>query len=191
MDTVFFTSAADFRAWLEENYATAHELWIGFYKKSSGQTGMTYLEAVDQALCFGWIDGIRKTVDVASYTNRFTPRKKKSTWSAVNIKRVAELTQAGLMHPSGIAAFEERDQARSGSYSYEQDERTLAEPYEAAFREHPAAWTFFQAQPPGQRRLAGHWVMSAKKEETRLRRLTTLIEDAEKGIKLSQTLFKK
>jgi uncharacterized protein YdeI (YjbR/CyaY-like superfamily) len=185
MDPVYFETPADFRAWLEEHHTTATELWVGFYKKGSGRPSITWPEAVDQALCFGWIDGIRKSVDADSYANRFTPRTPRSTWSNVNVARVAELTAQGLMTPAGLRAFERRDEARSGAYSFEQRPRELPPEYQARFKEQPAAWAFFEAQPPGYRRTAIHWVVSAKREETRLKRLATLIEDSAQGRRLA------
>ena len=181
MEVVFFETPSEFRAWLEAHHETATELWVGFHKKRTGRPSMIWPEAVDQALCFGWIDGIRKRVDETSYANRFTPRKAKSTWSNVNIAKVASLTERGLMTPAGLRAFEARDGARSGIYSFEQDEHTLAPAYEQQLQEHAAAWAFFQVQPPGYRRTASFWVMSAKREETRLKRLATLIDDSEHG----------
>jgi uncharacterized protein YdeI (YjbR/CyaY-like superfamily) len=186
MDVRFFASAAAFRAWLDEHHASAAEVWVGFFKKQSGRGGITYAEALDEALCYGWIDGIRKRVDDDSYTNRFTPRTARSVWSAVNIKRAGELAAAGRMQPAGLAAFNARDERRSGQYSYEERQRPLDAPYEALFRSNLAAWDFFAAQPPSYRRTASWWVMSAKKEETRLRRLATLIGASEQGQRLAQ-----
>jgi uncharacterized protein YdeI (YjbR/CyaY-like superfamily) len=185
MNATFFEAPAALRAWLAEHYDRATELWVGFYKKGTGRPSITWPEAVDAALCFGWIDGIRKSIDDTSYAIRFTPRKPRSNWSAVNIKRAGELTALGLMHPAGLKAFEERTTDKSGVYSYEQ--RNAAElntEYEAQFRANPTAWEFFQAQPTGYRQTAIWWVISAKKEETRLRRLATLIEDSERGRRL-------
>lgn len=182
MESIFFASAAEFRAWLEENHDKSQELWIGFYKKNAGKTGLTYPESVDLALCFGWIDGIRKSLDDTRYTNRFTPRKPGSNWSEKNINRVGELISEGLMHPAGLKAFEERTAAKSGVYSYEQrKEARLSDAQEEQFRANPKAWDYFQAQPPSYRQTAVWWVVSAKKEETRLKRLATLIEDSENG----------
>lgn len=184
MEVRFFESPSDFREWLEENHQVARELWVGFYKKSSGRPSITWPEAVDQALCFGWIDGIRKSIDEVSYTNRFTPRKPGSVWSAVNIKRATELAELGLMQPAGLAAFEKRDEHKAQLYSYERAGSKLDEAYEQMFRENERAWSFFQAQAPSYRRSANWWIMSAKKEETRLRRLAILIEESEKGSRL-------
>ena len=179
MEVTFFDSPAAFRAWLEQHHETATELWVGFYKKSSSRPSITWPQSVDEALCFGWIDGIRKSVDDISYTIRFTPRKPRSNWSAVNIARVAELTRLGRMRPAGRKAFEQRVEEKSGVYSYEQRHTAqLDEASEQQFRANQAAWVFFEAQPAGYRRLAIWWVVSAKKEATRLKRLATLIEDS-------------
>jgi uncharacterized protein YdeI (YjbR/CyaY-like superfamily) len=182
MKPIFFRTAEEFRAWLEEHHADTDELWVGYYKKATGKQSITWPEAVDQALCFGWIDGIRKSIDDESYTNRFTPRRPRSNWSAVNIKRVQELTELGLMRPEGLAAFEKRLDDRSGVYSFEQrGEIEFGEELETVFRANPAAWDHFQARPAGYRRTATWWVMSAKKDETRRKRLATLIEDSAQG----------
>ena len=180
MKPVFFKTPADFRKWLAANHASARELLIGFYKKDSGKPSITWPESVDQALCFGWIDGIRRRVDDERYTIRFTPRRKGSIWSAVNIKRAGELESAGLMAPSGLAAFEDRKENRSGIYSYEQRSAELPEPYARRFRKHTAAWAFFQAARPSDRKAACWWIVSAKREETRLLRLGKLIEGCAK-----------
>ncbi|MCL4803740.1 MAG: YdeI/OmpD-associated family protein [Anaerolineae bacterium] len=181
MDVVFFETPDHFRAWLEENHATASELQVGYYKKGSGRPSMTWPESVDQALCFGWIDSIRRRIDDESYTNRFTPRRPGSNWSLVNIRRVQELIELGMMHPAGLAAFEARDPAKSEEYSYENRPQGLAEPYETGLRANPAAWEYWTAQPPHYRRGSAHWVMSAKREETRQKRLATLIADSAAG----------
>jgi uncharacterized protein YdeI (YjbR/CyaY-like superfamily) len=178
----YFATAAAFRAWLEANQASSTELLVGFYKKGSGKPSITWPESVDEALCFGWIDGVRRSVDDERYTIRFTPRKARSTWSAVNIKRVDELTKLGRMRPAGLAAFERREAARSQIYAYEQrSEAALDDDAERAFRANAKAWTFFEAQPPWYRRTAIYWVMTAKQEPTRRRRLATLIEDSAHG----------
>src|SRR6266487_3449043 len=170
----FFNSPSDFRQWLEKNHDKASELWLGFYKKSAGKTGITYAEALDEALCFGWIDGVRKSIDDISYMIRFTPRKSRSIWSLVNTKRAEELRKLGRMKQSGLAAFQQRDPRRTGVYSFERAASKLGPVYEKKFRANKDAWDFFQNQPPGYRRLASFWVASAKKEETRLRRLAQL-----------------
>jgi uncharacterized protein YdeI (YjbR/CyaY-like superfamily) len=186
MDVTFFESPAEFRAWLAEHHATASELWVGYYRKGSGRTGITWAESVDEALCYGWIDGIRKRVDEISYANRFTPRKRGSTWSATNIERVGELREEGRMTPAGLRAFEARKENRSGIYSYEQRGDTLPEPYAERLRTNAAAWAFFQRQSASYRKAAAWWVVSAKKEETRQRRLETLVEDSARGRTIPQ-----
>jgi uncharacterized protein YdeI (YjbR/CyaY-like superfamily) len=178
----FFATPADFRAWLEAHHAESQELWVGYYKKDSGQPSLTWPESVDEALCFGWIDGIRKSIDGVSYAIRFTPRKASSTWSAVNIKRVEELTALGLMRPAGLAAFEKRAEEKSGIYAYEQRQAAeLSQAQEAQFRANPSAWEYFQSQAPSYRKAAVWWVVSAKKEETRRKRLAALIADSAQG----------
>ncbi len=182
MEPTFFATPSEFRAWLNEHHDKIQELWVGFYKKGSGKPSITWPEAVDQALCFGWIDGVRKGIDKERYTNRFTPRKAGSTWSAVNIKRVGELTSLGLMKPVGLRAFEKRSEAKSGIYAYEQkDAAKLEDADEQQFRANKQAWDFFQSQPAWYQRTATWWVISAKQEATRQKRLATLIEDSESG----------
>jgi uncharacterized protein YdeI (YjbR/CyaY-like superfamily) len=179
----FFPTPADFRNWLEQNHDTARELFVGFYKKGSGKPSITWPESVDEALCFGWIDGIRRSIDAESYSIRFTPRRAKSIWSNVNTKRVAELTRQGRMHATGLVAFKARDPKRSGIYAFEQrkQDQRLDAAYEAKLRKNKKAWAFFQAQAPYYQRMVSLFVMSAKKEETRLRRLATLIADSAAG----------
>jgi uncharacterized protein YdeI (YjbR/CyaY-like superfamily) len=181
MTPAFFRSPAAFRAWLAKHHATTRELLVGFHKKGSGKPSMTWPESVDEALCFGWIDGIRKRLDDDSYTIRFTPRRPGSIWSAVNIKRAEKLSAEGRMRPSGLGAFEARKENRSGIYSYEQRSDTLPDPYARRMRKNKAAWAFFEAQPPTYRKMICWWVVSAKKEETRLTRLNALIEDSALG----------
>jgi uncharacterized protein YdeI (YjbR/CyaY-like superfamily) len=180
----FFSNPSEFHQWLDRHHDKESELWVGFYKKESGRPSITYPEALDEALCYGWIDGVRKSVDEVSYKIRFTPRKAKSTWSLVNTKRVAELKRLGRMKTSGLKAFETRDPKRSGIYSFENAARRLDAVYEKKFQANKRAWAFFQAQPPGYQRTAIWWVMSAKKEETRWRRLASLIRDSQKGVRL-------
>ena len=181
-EVVVFVTAEEFRAWLEEHHANATELWVGFYKKSSGRPSMTWSEAVDQALCFGWIDGVRRSIDDLTYANRFTPRQARSTWSAVNIERVRKLREAGLMHPAGIEAFSRRSDEKSAIYSYEQRHNpTLDDDLAAEFRANNEAWSYFESQPPSYRKAAIWWVISAKKEDTMRRRLATLISDSAQG----------
>jgi uncharacterized protein YdeI (YjbR/CyaY-like superfamily) len=178
----FFASPAEFRQWLEEHHADVQELWVGFHKRSTGKPSLTWPESVDCALSFGWIDGLRKSVDASSYCIRFTPRKPTSTWSAINIRRVAELKKMGLVHPAGLAAFERRKEEKSKIYSYEQRETArLPAEFEKQFRAHQKAWGFFQSQPPWYRRIASFWVVSAKREETRAKRMATLINDSAEG----------
>ena len=182
MEPIFFETPAEFRAWLEEHHADEAELLVGFHKKGSGRPSMTWPESVDQALCFGWIDGVRRGIDEHSYTIRFTPRKTRSTWSVVNVKRAKELIEEGLMRSAGLAAFERRSEDRSGIYAYEQREEAKLDPAaEKEFRANQKAWAFFSDQAPSYRRTATHWVIRAKKEETRRRRLKALIEDSAAG----------
>jgi uncharacterized protein YdeI (YjbR/CyaY-like superfamily) len=183
----FFARPEDFRAWLDAHHETAQELWVGLHKKGSGRPSITWPEAVDEALCFGWIDGIRKSVDDDAYAIRFTPRKRTSTWSAVNVERVAELASESRMRPAGLAAFEARREAKTGVYSYEQRHAAKLDPAaERELRANEAAWAFFEAQPPSYRRTAVWWVVSAMKEETRRRRLATLVEHSAQGERIPQ-----
>jgi uncharacterized protein YdeI (YjbR/CyaY-like superfamily) len=171
----FFKTPADFRTWLQKNHATATELWVGFYKKDSGKPSITWPESVDQALCFGWIDGVRKRVDEISYQIRFTSRRRGSIWSAINIKRAEELARQKQMRPAGFKAFAERIENKSGIYSYEQRSTELIEPYAKLLKKTKAASEFFEKQPPSYRKMIGWWIVSAKKEETRMARLAKLI----------------
>jgi uncharacterized protein YdeI (YjbR/CyaY-like superfamily) len=172
---VFFKNAAAFRRWLQKHHDTASEVMIGFYRKASGKRGIAYAEALDEALCFGWIDGVRRKLDEDSYTNRFSPRTPRSNWSEVNIKRGGELIAEGRMAAPGKKAFERRDATRGPRYSYERRISELDPESLREFRRQPAAWKFFGAQPPSYRRLVCNYVMSAKKEETRRRRLAQVI----------------
>ena len=175
----FFATPSELRAWLEAHHATAKELLVGFHKKGSGKPSITWPEAVGEALSFGWIDGVRRSIDDVSYTIRFTPRTARSTWSAVNIKRAKDLIEQGRMRPAGHKAFEARTDDRSAIYSYEQrSQAKLGAEFERRFRSNTKAWAFFKAQPPGYRTTATYWVVSAKREETRRRRLATLIDDS-------------
>lgn len=186
MNVVFFPTPSHLRKWFEKHHAVAGDLWVGYYKKGSGKPGVTWPESVDEALCVGWIDGIRKRLDGRSYTIRFTPRKSRSIWSAVNIRRARELAGEGRMRPAGLKAFEARRENRSGIYSYEQRRDRLEEPYESLLRKNADAWAFFQAQPRSYRKAAGWWVISARKDETRIKRLGRLIEDSARGRRISQ-----
>jgi uncharacterized protein YdeI (YjbR/CyaY-like superfamily) len=181
MKVTFFETAAELRRWFRANAATADELWVGFFKKDSGRPSITWPESVDEALCVGWIDGIRKRIDEVSYKIRFTPRRKGSIWSAVNIKRVEALAADKRMRPAGLNAFEMRTANRSGIYSYEQRRDQLEEPYNGLLRKNKAAWAFFQAQPPSWRKAIGWWVISAKQEETRMKRLEKLVAASAAG----------
>jgi uncharacterized protein YdeI (YjbR/CyaY-like superfamily) len=185
MGPKFFKRPADFRKWLEAHHSTADELLVGFYKKDSGKPSITWPESVDEALCFGWIDGIRRNIDSESYSIRFTPRKKVSTWSAVNIKRAQELIELNRMQPAGLKAFEARKENRSGIYSYEQRSPEMPEQYAREFQKHKAAWKFFQSQPASYRKATNWWIVSAKREETRLKRLQTLIEDSANELRIA------
>lgn len=182
---VFFETAAELRRWLEKNHATETELFIGFLKKTPGRSSLTYFEALDEALCFGWIDGVRRSLDAERWCQRFTPRKAKSVWSFVNVRKAEALVAAGRMAPAGLEAFEAREEKRTGLYSFEQGKApTLGRAELRVFRARPKAWAFFQAQPPGYKRTATFWVVSAKKPETKHRRLRQLIEDSAKGRRL-------
>jgi uncharacterized protein YdeI (YjbR/CyaY-like superfamily) len=191
MQPQFFKTPEDFRKWLARNHASATELLVGFYKKASGKPSITWPESVDEALCFGWIDGVRRRIDEVSYSIRFTPRKKTSTWSAINIGRVAELTKLGRMQPAGLLAFEHRREEKSATYAYENESRTLTAEDEKKLRANRKAWEFFNSQPPGYRRLSIFWVTSAKKDETRARRLATLIEDSANSRRLGVVTLEK
>jgi uncharacterized protein YdeI (YjbR/CyaY-like superfamily) len=182
MEPTFFATPADFRAWFERHHESHSELIVGFHKRGSGRPSITWQESVDQALCFGWIDGVRRRIDDASYSIRFTPRKARSTWSAVNIRRMKELVEEGLVAPAGLAAFERRTDDRTAIYSHEQRKAAKLEPdQERRLRADERARAYFEAQPPSYRRAAIHWVTSAKKPETRERRLAQLIECSAAG----------
>jgi uncharacterized protein YdeI (YjbR/CyaY-like superfamily) len=191
MDPIFFETPADFRAWLAENHATADHLLVGFYKKGSGRRSITWPEAVDEALRYGWIDGVRKGIDAGSYTIRFTPRKKGSVWSTVNVNRVRALSELGLMQPTGRAAFEARKEDRSGIYSHEQGDVEMPEPYLGLLREDAAAWEFYEKQPASYRKAVNWWVASARKDETRRRRLDSLVACSARAERVPQFTWKK
>ena len=181
MKPTFFATPAAFRAWLKKHHRTANELWVGYYRKDSGKPTITWQESVDEALCFGWIDGIRKKINDESYTNRFTPRRAGSNWSAINIAKVEELTNQKRMQPAGLAAYAKRLETKSRIYTYEQVSMQLDKPLEKKFKTHKKAWTFFQAQPRYYRKLMTGWVNGAKQEATRLRRLDKLIAACDSG----------
>lgn len=188
----YFATPAAFRTWLDAHHDRESELVVGFYKKGSGKPSITWPESVDEALCYGWIDGVRRSLGEESYTIRFTPRKPSSIWSNVNIAKVQALLASGRMMPAGIAAWERRDPAKSGIYAFERQEAAAFDTEaERRFARNRAAWKYFQAQPPGYRRLATHFVVSAKRPETRERRLVALIEHSARGERLPQTLSEK
>ena len=179
---VFFETPAAFRAWLKAHHTRRTDIWVGFHKRASGRPSLTWPESVDEALCFGWIDGIRRSLDEHRYAIRFTPRRPQSTWSAVNIRRAKDLIRLGRMQPPGLRAFQARADEKSAIYSYEQRKTArLAAADEGRFRANANAWAFFTAQPPWYRRVAVYWVVSAKRPETRARRLATLISDSARG----------
>src|SRR5467141_4663746 len=183
----FFATLADFRAWLEAHHDKLREQLVGFHKKSSGKPSITWPESVEVALCFGWIDGVRKSIDETSYTIRFTPRKPTSNWSSININLARKLTKQGLMHPAGLKAFAARSEKKSGIYSYEQRESAkFTREQERQFRANKAAWEFFRYQAPWYQRVTTYWVISAKKEETKLKRLSALIDHSQNRRTLPQ-----
>jgi uncharacterized protein YdeI (YjbR/CyaY-like superfamily) len=183
-DVTFFATPAELRSWFEANHQTATELWLGYHRKHTGRPSVAWQDVVDQELCFGWIDSVRYSLGDDQSAQRITPRRKGSVWSAINIKRFQELERDGLVHPAGRAAFEKRDEARSRIYSYENRPTALNPDDEAAFRKRKNAWKFFEAQAPSYRMTAAFWVMSAKRDETRERRLRTLIECSQRGERL-------
>lgn len=192
MKPTFFKTPPDLRKWFEKHHDKEQELLVGFYKKDSAKASITWPESVDEALCFGWIDGIRRSVDEVSYTIRFTPRRASSVWSAVNIRRLGELAKQGRVKPAGLKAFGARKENRSGIYSYEQRTAELPEPYSRLVQKNKTAWKFFEDQPPSYRKAANWWVVSAKKEETRLNRLDKLIDYSAKRQTIPQfTIVKK
>lgn len=180
----FFTTQADFRKWLQKNHTEATELIVGYYKVGNNKPSMTWPQSVDEALCFGWIDGVRKSINIESYCIRFTPRKATSIWSAVNIKKIAELTKQGLMQPAGMIAFSKRKESKSKIYAYEKEPVKLDDELAKKFTANKKAWTFFQAQAPSYQRVIIHWVMTAKQEATKLRRLEKLMAESEAGKRL-------
>jgi uncharacterized protein YdeI (YjbR/CyaY-like superfamily) len=183
----FFVTPEDFRSWLEGHHANATEVLVGFHKKGTGRPTLTWTESVREALCFGWIDGIRRSLDDERYTIRFTPRRPGSIWSARNVSHVEELIREGRMTAAGLAAYEARRPERTGIYSFEQRQAArLDKAQEAEFRASPEAWAFFESQPPSYRQVAVYWVVSAKRPETRARRLAKLIEDSAAGRRLAQ-----
>lgn len=181
---VFFKTFKDFIDWLTQNYNNEQELLVGFYKKATGKESISWEESVEAAITFGWIDGIRKSIDDESYMIRFTPRKLNSNWSLKNIETAQKLIKNKLMHPSGLKAFENRNPEKSGIYSFERSNAAFSEEYKSIFNENKKAWSFFKAQAPYYRKTATYWVMSAKQEKTRFKRLNELIVDSENQQKI-------
>jgi uncharacterized protein YdeI (YjbR/CyaY-like superfamily) len=180
-DVVFFASPEELRAWFDEHHETADELWVGYHRKATGRPTVTWPEAVDEALCVGWIDGIRYRLDGTRHAQRFTPRRKGSIWSAINTKRAGELIAEGRMRPAGLTAFEARSPERTAVYSYERETAAFSDDQQRRFEADRPAWAFFQAQAPSWRRAITHWVSSAKRDETRERRFNQLVEDSRAG----------
>ena len=177
MNILFFKTQKDLRKWFEKNHKKEKELYVGFYKVSSGKPSVTWSQAVDEAICFGWIDGIRKSIDEESYRIRFTPRNPKSNWSAINIKKVEGLTKLGLMKPEGLHAFSLRKENKSKIYSYENPAIVFDKSFEKKFKSNKQAWHYFQSTAPSYQKTTTRWVMSAKQEATKLKRLEELIRD--------------
>jgi uncharacterized protein YdeI (YjbR/CyaY-like superfamily) len=184
MQPVFFSSPADFRKWLEKNHLTETELIVGYYKVYTGKPSMSWSESVDQALCFGWIDGIRRSINDESYCIRFTPRKSTSIWSTININKVETMIKQGLMQPAGIEAYKKRKVEKSAVYSFENENKKLPDSFENKFRKNAEAWNFFSSQAPSYQKTKIHWVLSAKQDETKLKRLEKLIEASQENNKL-------
>jgi uncharacterized protein YdeI (YjbR/CyaY-like superfamily) len=189
LNPTFFPTQAHFHKWLEKNSDKATELLVGFYKVGSGKPSITWGQSVDEALCVGWIDGVRRSIDEERYSIRFTPRKPKSIWSAVNIRKVEQFKEQGLMKPAGLAAYELRHESRSKIYSHEQETVKLSEEYETLFKANKKAWSWFLTMPPSYHKPAINWVMTAKQEVTRLKRLNELITDSETGIKIKMLRY--
>lgn len=185
MSATFFPTPQDFRDWLDKNHKTEQELLVGFYKVGTKKPSITWSESVDQALCFGWIDGVRKSIDEESYSIRFTPRKPTSIWSVVNIKKIEELTKAGLMKEAGLGAFKLRKEEKSGIYSHEKEPSKLTLEYENQFKANKKAWEFFEEQAPSYKKVMIHWIMSAKQEKTQISRLEKTISESKNGKRIS------
>ncbi|HEY1869613.1 MAG TPA: YdeI/OmpD-associated family protein [Chitinophagaceae bacterium] len=181
MTPTFFAKQSDFRKWLLKNHEKETELLVGFYKVGSGKPSMTWSQSVDEAICFGWIDGVRKSIDKERYQIRFTQRKPTSIWSGINIKKIKTLTKQGLVYPAGLASFKNKIDSKSKIYSYEKDEVAFSKDMESKFKEHRKAWKYFQQLAPSYRKVSMHWVTSAKQETTRIKRLKELISDSESG----------
>lgn len=184
MEPLFFPGQKEFREWLKKNHSTEKELIVGYYKRETGKPSMTWSESVDQALCFGWIDGIRRNIDHESFCIRFTPRRPGSNWSRINIRKVEELQNAGLMTRAGFELFNNRKDKEGDSYSYENLPANLSTEMEKLFRKNKIAWSFFEKQPPSYRKVRIYWINSAKQPETKLNRLNKLIDSSEQGKRL-------
>lgn len=184
MKPTFFSTQTEFRKWLEKNFDKETELLVGFYKVDTNKPSMSWSQSVDQALCFGWIDGVRKSIDKESYSIRFTPRKKTSIWSAINIKKVEELIKSGQMNTAGLKAFSLRTENKSRIYSHENEEIALDTKFETQFKKNKIAWEFFKNQAPSYRKAITHWIMTAKQEKTRIKRLEKIIEESENKKKM-------
>ena len=180
MEPIFFSKQSDFRKWLADNHLKETELYVGFYKVNSGKPSMTWSQSVDEALCFGWIDGVRKSIANDSYCNRFTPRRPTSNWSTINIKKVKELTEQGLMQPAGLEAYNKRKEEKSSIYSFESDTKELPDDFMSKFKANKQAWDFFSTQAPSYQKTIIHWIISAKQEKTRIARLDKTITESEK-----------
>jgi uncharacterized protein YdeI (YjbR/CyaY-like superfamily) len=180
-DVIFFASPAELRDWFAAHHERADELWVGYHRKATGRPTVTWPQAVDEALCVGWIDGVRYRLDDERHAQRFTPRRKGSIWSAINAKRATELIEEGRMRPAGVKAFEARSPEKTAIYSYEREAAAFTEEQQARFEADEPAWAFFQAQAPSYRRSITHWVSSAKRDETRQRRFEKLLEDSQAG----------
>lgn len=181
MTATFFAKPSDFRKWLQKNHLKETELIVGFYKVGGERLSMTWSQSVDEALCFGWIDGVRRSIDKDSYQIRFTKRKTTSIWSAINIKKIEELTKQGLMQPAGLASFEKRKELRSKIYAHENEEVKFTQKFEKQFKANKTAWSYFQSLAASYKKISKHWVMSAKQDTTKLKRLNELIADSEQG----------
>jgi uncharacterized protein YdeI (YjbR/CyaY-like superfamily) len=187
----FFPTPSHLRKWFEKNHDKVDELWVGYYKKHTDKPSISWQESVDEALCFGWIDGIRKSIDEESYKIRFTPRRKGSNWSDVNAKRIKELIKLGLVKTAGLEAFKKRDEKKTKQYSFEREKVKLPEEYEKKIKANKNAWEFIQKLPASARRLSYWWVISAKREETKLKRLNTLIQCSAEGRKIPPLIITK
>ena len=191
MSLLFFPTQSHLHKWFEKNHNKVDELWIGYYKKGTGKPSITWQESVDEALCFGWIDGIRKSIDEESYKIRFTPRRKGSIWSAVNTRRIKELIKLGSVKPSGLKIFNNRDEKKTNRYSFEQKEAKFPAEFEKKLKANKKAWKYFQKLPPYAKRLSTWWVTSAKREETKINRLDILIKCSEEERKIPRLVISK